>query len=178
MRPFWVGIDAGRRIAIVPRPRGGDWLEDELLAIKEAGVDVLVSMLTPEERGELGLDEEAELCRRVGLEFRPFPVNDRETPESAAEVRRVVSELRRELDAGRTVATHCRASIGRSSLVLACLLVDEGWSVRRAFEQYRLHVGRRCRILRNRCCGWNGMRSGKMGRRFEDCNVRRSTRPD
>ncbi len=141
MTPFWVEIDAARRVAIVPRPRGGDWLEDELLTIKAAGVDVLVSMLTPEERGELGLDEEAALCQQVGLEFRSFPVNDRETPESAAAVRRVVSELRKELDGGRTVATHCRASIGRSSLILACLLVDEGWSAKRAFEQLSIARG-------------------------------------
>ncbi len=135
MTPFWVELDAGRRVAIVPRPRGGDWLEDELRAIKEAGVDVLVSMLTPPERGELGLDNEAATSRQVGLEFLSFPVKDRETPESTADVRRVVCELRKKLHAGRTVATHCRASIGRSSLMLACLMVDEGWSAAKAFEE-------------------------------------------
>ncbi len=135
MTPFWVELDAGRRVAIVPRPRGGDWLEDELRAMKQAGVDVLVSMLTPEEQSELGLNEEAELCGKIGLEFRSFPINDREAPASAAETRHAVSELRKELHAGRSIATHCRASIGRSSVLLACLLVDEGWSVERAFEQ-------------------------------------------
>jgi protein-tyrosine phosphatase len=98
-------------------------------------------MLTRGELSELGLGEEAALCQQVGLEFRSFPVNDRETPESAAAVRRVVSELRKELDGGRTVATHCRASIGRSSLILACLLVDEGWSAKRAFEQLSIARG-------------------------------------
>jgi protein-tyrosine phosphatase len=135
MTPFWVRIDEVRRVAIVPRPRGGDWLEDELFAIKEAGVDLLVSMLTSQESRELGLDEESASCRKIGLEFRSFPINDRETPESIAEVRGFVSALRKALDAGRSVATHCRASIGRSSLVLACLLVDEGLSVEKAFAQ-------------------------------------------
>jgi len=133
--PFWVEIDATKRVAIVPRPRGGDWLEDELRAIKDAGVDVLVSMLTSGERRELELAEEAALCRHVGLDFRSFPISDRETPESAAEVRGLVRALRKELDEGRRVATHCRASIGRSSLVLACVLVEEGWSVERAFRE-------------------------------------------
>ena len=67
MRPFWVEIEGARRVAIVPRPRGGDWLEDDLKAIKEAGVDVLVSMLTPPEQGELGLDEEATLAGQVAV---------------------------------------------------------------------------------------------------------------
>jgi hypothetical protein len=37
------------RLAIVPRPRGGDWLADEVARLKAAGVDILVSMLEPAE---------------------------------------------------------------------------------------------------------------------------------
>ena len=50
------------RLAIVPRPRGNDWLEDEVTHMKRAGVDVLVSMLQPDEATELGLSAEAKLC--------------------------------------------------------------------------------------------------------------------
>jgi hypothetical protein len=49
MNPFWVDTDNQIRLAIVPRPRGGDWLEDEVAHIKRAGVDVLVSMLQADE---------------------------------------------------------------------------------------------------------------------------------
>ena len=55
MNPFWVETDNQIRVAIVPRPRGGDWLEDEVSQMKRAGVDVLVSMLPPDEATELGL---------------------------------------------------------------------------------------------------------------------------
>ena len=37
------------RLAIVPRPRGGDWLEDEVRAWREAGVDIVVSALEADE---------------------------------------------------------------------------------------------------------------------------------
>ncbi len=46
------------KVSIMARPRGGDWLLDEVKALREAGVDVLASFLTPEEVIELDLREE------------------------------------------------------------------------------------------------------------------------
>ena len=43
------------RLAILPRPRSGDWLEDEIRSLRGQGIDVLVSLLTPDETAELGL---------------------------------------------------------------------------------------------------------------------------
>ena len=54
MNPFWIKIE-GVRLAIAPRPRGGDWLEDDVRLLQRAGVDVIVSALTPVEAEELGL---------------------------------------------------------------------------------------------------------------------------
>jgi protein-tyrosine phosphatase len=135
MTPFWVEISGRKRVALVPRPRGGDWLEDELLAIRAAGVDVLVSMLPAYEQAELGLTQEAALSKQVGLDFRSFPITDRETPESTAAFRAFVAQLRDELHAGKTVAAHCRASIGRSSVLLASLLCQEGLTAGDAFRR-------------------------------------------
>lgn len=51
------------RLSIARRPRGGDWLIDELRALKDDdGVRILVSMLSPEEEIELDLTAEAECC--------------------------------------------------------------------------------------------------------------------
>ena len=73
MKPYWVDTGNPLRLAIVPRPRGGDWLEDELDQMKRAGIDVLVSMLQVDEAAELGLSSEAELCEAKGIVFRSFP---------------------------------------------------------------------------------------------------------
>jgi len=70
MKPNWVETGNQLRLAIVPRPRGGDWLEDELDQMKRAGVDVLVSMLQADEAAELGLSSEAEFCKARGIDFR------------------------------------------------------------------------------------------------------------
>jgi protein-tyrosine phosphatase len=140
MNPFWVETGNSARLAVVPRPRGGDWLEDEVRHMKLAGVDILVSMLTLDEAAELGLSAEAQLCETVGIRFRSFPIPDRETPPSQASFANFVEELRAEVHAGRSVAVHCRASIGRSSLLLAALLTTEGFTPEEAFR--RLTVAR------------------------------------
>jgi len=135
MNPFWVETDNQIRVAIVPRPRGGDWLEDDVSQMKQAGVDILVSMLQPDEATELGLSAEAELCAAGGIEFRSFPIPDRETPPSIASFGEFVRDLRVAVHAGRSVAVHCRASIGRSSLLLAALLTAEGLKPDEAFRR-------------------------------------------
>jgi protein-tyrosine phosphatase len=141
MNPFWVDTSGRARLAIVPRPRGGDWLEDEVHQMKLAGVDVLVSMLQSDEAVELGLLAEAQLCETAGITFRSFPIPDRQTPLSTASFARFVEELRVEVHAGRTVAVHCRASIGRSSLLLAALLITEGFTPAEAFSRLTLARG-------------------------------------
>ena len=111
MNPFWIETDNHLRLAIVLRPRGGDWLGDEIALIKKAGVDVLISMLEADEAAELGLSEEATVCKTAGITFRPFPIPDRETPQSTAKFAEFVQVLRGELHAGRSIAVHCRASM-------------------------------------------------------------------
>lgn len=135
MTPFWIETGNRLRVAIVPRPRGGDWLEDEIGSIRHAGVDVLVSMLEPLEADELGLTAEAAYCKSAGILFHSFPIPDRETPQSTEEFAKFIAELRSELHAGRSVAVHCRASIGRSSLLLASLLCAEGFTAEDAFKR-------------------------------------------
>jgi hypothetical protein len=59
---YWIPGSWPGRLGIVPRPRGGDWLEDEIRAWRDAGLDVAVSLLTPDEAAELGLECEEEQC--------------------------------------------------------------------------------------------------------------------
>lgn len=135
MNPFWVETDNNLRLALVLRPRGGEWLDDEIALIKKAGVDVLVSMLEADEAAELGLSSEAAACKTTGVTFRSFPIPDRETPQSTAKFAEFVKQLRSDLRAGRSIGAHCRASIGRSSLLLAAILCVEGFEPDDAFER-------------------------------------------
>jgi protein-tyrosine phosphatase len=92
-------------------------------------------MLPPEEAAELGLSDEAAECEQAGIVYHSFAIEDRQVPTSHKYFGAFVDELRSELHSGKSIAAHCRASIGRSSLLLACILCAEGWSWRQAFQR-------------------------------------------
>ena len=124
MKPdiYWIdGVPSGR-LAIMPRPRAGDWLEDEIAGWRDEGVDVVVCLLEPHEVSELGLEREPVLCQHHAIDFIAFPIADRGVPESEQDGLALAGQLAERLRSGTAAAIHCRAGIGRSSLVAACAL--------------------------------------------------------
>jgi protein-tyrosine phosphatase len=122
------------RIAIVARPCGGDWLCDELSALSREGIDVLVSMLTDEESNELGLDRESEECSTAAIRFFNIPIPDRSVPADKDDFLGSVEKLADMVKEGRFLGVHCRASIGRSSVLVVSILVRLGWHPNDAFD--------------------------------------------
>ena len=114
-------------LAIVLRPRGDDWLEDELIRMKRGGIDTVVSLLEPDEAEMLGLAQEASLAARAGMEFLSFPISDTHVPHQPAAFRSFISELADRARAGERIGFHCRGSIGRATVTAACTLVHLGW---------------------------------------------------
>lgn len=141
---FWIdGISTGR-LAILPRPRGGDWLEDEIASLKRSGVDTLVSLLTDDEEAELDIVEEENCCRTCGVEFVSFPIEDRGLPTSSSETLHLVQALAALLRDEKGVALHCRQGVGRSALMAACVLGALGEGPAAAFG--RIEKARGCRV--------------------------------
>lgn len=132
---YWIPGPWLGRLGISARPRGGDWLADEVQAWRAAGLDVVTSLLTPDEVDELGFQDEEALARQQGLAFYVFPIPDRGVPRSPGELAELVARLERELASGKNLAVHCRQGIGRSSLVAAALLVAAGEEPFEAFRQ-------------------------------------------
>jgi len=116
----------GLSLAIMPRPRAGDWLEDEIEKWKREGLATIVSLLEPAEIAELELGTESSLCASRGIEFHSFPIPDRGVPASAAAFDSFLAPLVRNLRGGAAVGVHCRAGIGRAGLTAACILVRAG----------------------------------------------------
>jgi protein-tyrosine phosphatase len=128
----------------MPRPRGGDWLEDEVAAWCKAGVHSVLSLLTAEETEELDLGQEADLCERAGLKFVSFPIEDRQVPTSRKAVEALVHSLVKWLKEGKNVAIHCRQGIGRSGLIAAAALLLGDDNVDDVLEA--LTKARRCEV--------------------------------
>jgi hypothetical protein len=129
--PYWITA----KLAILPRPRGGDWLDDEMVALREAGIDVVVSMLEETEAAEVGLEREGAAARGAGLQFVNFAIPDRSVPVNVQQFEAFLSGLEQELSAGKRVGVHCRACIGRASVTTASLLIRSGIPAAEAWRQ-------------------------------------------
>ena len=110
-------------------------MERDLDALRDLGVDHVVSMLSDSEVVELALADEEEASWRSGMQFTRVPLADRSRPESALRWCRRVEPLLGRYRSGAHVAAHCRASVGRAPLFIGSLLVldgaqpDEVWRV-------------------------------------------------
>ena len=135
---------APNRLAIVARPRGGDWLCDEINALSAEGIGVLVSMLTDEEASELGLQRESDECKAATVSFVSLPIPDRSAPSDKNGFLGNVERLTEMVKEGRFIGVHCRASIGRSSVLVVSILVRLGWDVEEALDA--VEAARGCSI--------------------------------
>lgn len=123
---YWIKGPWPGTLAISARPRGGDWLEDEVSGWRSAGIDLVVSLLTPQENQELELWGESNLARARGLLFISLPTEDRGVPPCWDEASLAVAKIEEMLRQGRNVAVHCRQGIGRSGMIAAAVLVKDG----------------------------------------------------
>src|SRR5579859_7832099 len=133
-RLYWADGPWQGKLALAARPRGGDWLEDEMAAWRRDGVDTVLSLLTAEEEKELDLKNESKEVRRGGMKFLSLPVPDRHVPSKESDVTAIVEKLDADLSSGKNVVIHCRQGVGRSGLVAACLLITNGLSSGAAVE--------------------------------------------
>jgi protein-tyrosine phosphatase len=131
----WVGGPWSGKLALAARPRGGEWLHDELANWRREGVDMVFSLLTHEEEQDLDLMHEDRETRAQGMAFSSFPIPDRQVPDSQAGLAKVLEKLDKELASGANVVLHCRQGIGRSGLVAACLLVTKGVEAKAAIKR-------------------------------------------
>ena len=126
------------------RPRGDDWLRNELLRMKHGGIQTLVSTLETTEASELGLTSERFLAEETGFHFLSYPIKDRATPERKNDFDEFISGLAERSRAGEKIGVHCRGCIGRSTLVTACTLIKLGWPAKHALRS--IEIARGCTV--------------------------------
>ena len=128
MKPefFWIPGAWRGRLAIAARPRGGDWLKDEVRGWREAGADVVVSLLEDSEADQLNLEDERDAVESNAMSFLSYPIPDRGTPASTRDALSLMTQIADQLDAGKNVIVHCRQGIGRSGLIAAGVLMTSG----------------------------------------------------
>jgi len=115
------------RMALMPAP-APTRLAGVLTALADTGVHDVVSLLPDDEAEALGLSDEAAACDAAGLKFTQIPIEDFSVPSDPAAFRADIDHLVTTLADRRHLAIHCRAGIGRSGLVSACVLVRLGFN--------------------------------------------------
>ena len=125
---YWIQTEKlySHRIGTMARPRGNDWLDDEIRGLKHRGVDTLVSLLEQSEVWELGLQDAEKICTEWGVEFMHFPIEDVSVPEREGAFIQLAKELASQLAEGKSIVVHCRMGIGRSSIMAAAILIVSG----------------------------------------------------
>jgi protein-tyrosine phosphatase len=123
---YWIADVPSGRLAILGRPRSGDWLSDEIADWRAAGLTDIVSLLEDHEIRELDLAREADLAERAGLSFEQFSIPDRGVPASSEAAQNLWERLATKIRNGRSVGVHCRASIGRAGLIAVGVLLRLG----------------------------------------------------
>jgi len=133
-RLFWIPGPWKGRLAMMPRPRGGDWLEDEIRSWKDSGIAIVVSFLTREEQAELDLLEEKRFCLENGIEYLSYPIPDRQIPASKTTFSEQIEACSEQLLQGKNIVVHCRQGIGRAALAAIALLCRAGVELNQAIE--------------------------------------------
>ncbi len=138
---YWMNSPWPGKLAVAARPRGGEWLADEIRSWKRQGVGAVLSLLTPQEEKDLDLAEEGRIAESEELLFDSFPIADRQVPASQSKLATVLEKASDQLSDGINLVIHCRGGIGRSGLVAACLLITKGLSPGAAMESVSIARG-------------------------------------
>jgi protein-tyrosine phosphatase len=130
-------IDAIGRgtLAIMAHPASSGDAASRIAEIAASGINLVISLLEPAEAQLLGLQHESELVNAAGMDFISFPVSDMGLPESVEAFARLSHRLFRQVHAGSKALIHCRAGVGRSGLLAAAVLMQEGRDAQQAFAR-------------------------------------------
>lgn len=76
------------------------------------------------------------LIEEFGFDYEHVPVRDFTAP-TLDEADQLVEFIARARQAGKVVAVHCQAGLGRTGTVLSCYLVSQGYTARDAIAKVR-----------------------------------------
>lgn len=102
-------------------------LETDLRRLKEEhDADTFLLLVEDDELRHARVVGVEEAFERTDIELIRIPIVDEDIPADPAAFRRVLNTVLERLTAGRNVVVACRGGLGRTGMVVACLLVDGG----------------------------------------------------
>jgi len=94
VNPCWIKTEEVR-LAIIPRPRGQDWLPDDISLLLREEIDVVVSALTAADNVELVSSRKVVAAKAEVSSLFPSPIEDRSVSNEFAELVNSVTDFLR-----------------------------------------------------------------------------------
>lgn len=131
MHPFDIlTLNNGTKLIFTPCPgTKGASVSDSIHALKAAGAEIVVTMMTQHELVEHQADTIPALCEELGMAWYHLPVEDGCAPEEPFAQAFAVHKtaLLNAVNAGSTMVIHCHGGSGRTGLMAAILMLESGY---------------------------------------------------
>lgn len=121
---------------------GAPWARDldiDLLAIRDWGAGLVVTLMERFEFDLLGVPDLPDRVVAAGMSWTHLPIRDVDVPSDPFDAvwPEVRVDLMRRLAAGERVLLHCRGGLGRTGLVAGLLLIEHGVDPESAIRRVR-----------------------------------------
>ncbi|MCK5359912.1 MAG: ATP-binding cassette domain-containing protein [Gammaproteobacteria bacterium] len=116
-------------LAATPRPGLLSDLELDLKSLAKVKIDWLVCL-------EMEKTVPEQDARERGIRIRHLPIEDMQVP-SVEEARKLAEEINGWLKAGKRIAVHCKAGLGRTGTIIAVYFVYTGLTPEQAIQKVR-----------------------------------------
>jgi protein-tyrosine phosphatase len=143
--PGRVGPGSDGRVGLTVLPGRQDWrrhLDEDLDALRDAGVHAIVCLVPLEELDRYGVPELLDAYRDRGFELLHTPLLD-QLGASPAKLREAVDWIEARVQASQTVLVHCVGGLGRSGMIAASWLRSRGATAHEALAIVRAARGPR-----------------------------------
>lgn len=92
-----------------------DSIAEDIEYLARYGIRLLVSLETP-------VEDITDMCHDAGIDWHLFPIPDFGIPPDDKLFSELVATCTKAMDDGQPVCVHCRAGIGRTGLMLSCIV--------------------------------------------------------
>ncbi len=131
-------LDNGAQLIFTPCPGTKDAsLVDSILTLKQAGTDMLITLMFDEEMQKNNATSLPIECNKQEIEWLQLPILDDEAPTQAFETNweKYKAEILAVVNNKGTIAVHCKGGSGRTGLVIGLILLAMGWSGSRVITE-------------------------------------------
>jgi len=125
-----LALENGAQLIFTPCPGTKDAsLESSLATLKEAGTNMLLTLMFDEEMAQNNAQQLPQACENQDIKWIQLPISDDKAPDSEFETpwQQHQTAILEVLNNKGTIAVHCKGGSGRTGLVIGLVLLAYGW---------------------------------------------------